>query len=268
MPDIFWAMLGVEVAQSAETEGRSGVLMIALAAVVLGATLQRASGTGVGLVVAPVLALLYGPAHGVLLTNVTTTVSGFLLTLTARRQVDWSAYRSIAVWSLPGACVGAILVKELTENILQIAVGTIVLVSLLTSMVIPQLPHLQGAWTRRAAGLIGGTFNTTAGVAAPAMVAYANVSRCGQASFAATMQPTFMTMGFVSVVLKSFVLPVDGGGLPPWWVLPSLGAAVALGSALGVALAHRISGEAARHVAVCLALAGGLLVLARGLGWA
>ena len=74
MPDIFWAMLGVEVAQSAETEGRSGVLMIALAAVVLGATLQRASGTGVGLVVAPVLALLYGPAHGVLLTNVTTTV--------------------------------------------------------------------------------------------------------------------------------------------------------------------------------------------------
>ena len=61
------------------------IIVIAALAILVGSVLQRVSGTGVGLVVAPTLALLLGPATGVLVTNATTTVSGFLIMLSARR---------------------------------------------------------------------------------------------------------------------------------------------------------------------------------------
>ncbi|WP_237770223.1 hypothetical protein [Ornithinimicrobium sp. CNJ-824] len=44
-------------------------------AIVVGATLQRVSGLGMGLVVAPLLAVLLGAGPGVLVANATTTVS-------------------------------------------------------------------------------------------------------------------------------------------------------------------------------------------------
>ena len=65
------------------------ILLAALAAVLVGTILQRVSGTGVGLVVAPVLSLLMGPGAGVLATNAATTCSGFLITLSVRRLVEW-----------------------------------------------------------------------------------------------------------------------------------------------------------------------------------
>ena len=52
-----------------------------LPAVVVGTILQRISGTGVGLVVAPVFTLILGGASGIFLANLTTAVSGALLTL-------------------------------------------------------------------------------------------------------------------------------------------------------------------------------------------
>ncbi len=51
------------------------MLWFAPLAVVVGACLQRASGTGVGLAVSPVLAFLFGPGPGVLITNTTTMLS-------------------------------------------------------------------------------------------------------------------------------------------------------------------------------------------------
>ena len=60
---------------------------VAAVAFLVGTVLQRVSGTGVGLVCAPILALLLGSAQGVLVTNATTTVSGFLIMLAVRRDI-------------------------------------------------------------------------------------------------------------------------------------------------------------------------------------
>lgn len=73
-------------------------------AILIGATLQRLSGTGVGLVVAPVLAVLIGPVAGILVTNATTVVSGVLILLSMRRDIEWRRY----VGFLPGIIVGAV----------------------------------------------------------------------------------------------------------------------------------------------------------------
>lgn len=242
------------------------MLALAVVAVLIGASLQRASGTGVGLVVAPVMALLFGPAEGVLLTNATTTLSGLLLTLTVWNDVDWKKIRSLSAWAIPGAILGAFLVSILPGSALQIIIGVIVLIALLVTFVVPQLPEVKSPWARRTAGAMGGCFNTTAGVAAPAMVIYANMSRWDQSSFAATMQPTFMVMGLMSVLLKVLVFPVPGMTMPPWWLLPVLAVTILLGAVIGTAISKRISKKAARNVANTLALIGGIVVLLRGLG--
>ena len=65
------------------------LLLVAAASVILGTVLQRVSGMGVGLVVSPTLALLLGPVAGVLLTNITTTVSAALIAITLWRDIDW-----------------------------------------------------------------------------------------------------------------------------------------------------------------------------------
>lgn len=244
-----------------------GMVVFVVVAVLVGAALQRASGTGVGLVVAPVLALMVGPGEGVLLTNSATVLSGLLLTLTAFRNVDWRTFRSLAIWAIPGAVFGAYLVSVLPAHLLQILIGLVVLTALLITVALPRLPHVTSPWARRTAGTIGGCFNTTAGIAAPAMVIYANLSRWDQVRFAATMQPTFLFMGLASVLLKVLAFPVPGMTLPPWWFYPVLALTILAGAGIGHLISKRISRQAARNVAMTLAFIGGVMVLLRGFGW-
>ncbi|GAA1398667.1 sulfite exporter TauE/SafE family protein [Luteococcus peritonei] len=240
------------------------LVVVAALAVLVGATLQRVSGTGVGLVVAPTLSLLLGASQGVLVTNAVTVVSGFVIMLTVLPRIDWDSFRWIITAALPGAVTGAWLVHALPAAWLQLVVGLVVLLALLTSLTLPELPRLGGRLPMLAAGLVGGLFNTTAGVAAPAMVVYARLSRWEQERFAATVQPTFMTMGALSVALKTATAPQGLSGLPPWWVLPAVVVDVLLGVWLGTRLSRHVPAGRARTLALCLAGIGGALAVAKG----
>ena len=156
------------------------VVLVAAAAILVGSVLQRLSGTGVGLVVAPVLAILLGPAVGVLTTNATTTVSGFLIMLAVRRDVDWRRYGLIAGTAVLGSLPAAWLVATLPAPVLQVILGAVVLGALATTFGLPQLPRWSGPLPTVLAGAVGGFFNTTAGVAAPVMVIYAKLSQWEQ----------------------------------------------------------------------------------------
>lgn len=248
-----------------ELTGVTIVLMVA--AVVVGASLQRVSGTGMGLVIAPLLTLLLGAGTGVLVSNATTTVSAFLLTLAVRRRVEWRRAALIGLFALPGAVLGALVVGSVPAAALQVLVGAVVLVALgISSLVswLGRLPHVRQPWVTPLAGLLGGAFNATAGVAAPVMVVHARLVRWSQAGFAATMQPVFMTMGALSVLAKTVVTPVVAW-VPPWWVAMLALVAVVVGIGVGSALAARVSSETARRTAVVLAALGGVSAVIRGL---
>lgn len=238
--------------------------VVAGCAVLLGALLQRLSGTGVGLVVAPILSLLIGPGPGVLVTNATTTVSGFLIMLTVIRDVDWRIYRRLALAAVFGAIPGALIVRELPLPWLQVVVGGVVLLAVLTTVAARNLPHVVSDRASIIAGFVGGLLNTTAGVAAPAMVIYSRLRRWPQVTFAATMQPVFMTMGALSVLLKTVFGSVPSSELPPWWAPIAIVVLVALGAWLGGRIARVVSSHAAARLAITLALLGGASTLARG----
>lgn len=242
-----------------------GLVFAAVAAILIGSTLQRLSGTGVGLVVAPVLALLMGPALGVFVTNSTTVVSGFLIMLAVIRDVDWKRYLLFLPMALLGAVPAAFMVRELDAAWLNIVIGAVVLVALALTFGTPSVPRIRSGFLTAAAGAVGGFLNTSAGVAAPAMVMYSRFARWDQRSFAATMQPTFMTMGIFSVATKLAVGATTFDQLPPWWLFPIIVVTVVVGIRLGAWLAGKVSLGTARTVAITLAGLGGAVAVVRGL---
>lgn len=242
-------------------------IALIVVAIVVGATLQRVSGLGMGLVVAPTLALLLGASEGVLVANATTTVSAFMLTLAVRRAVEWRRALLIGAAAVPGAVLGALLVGALPSAALQIVVGAVVLLGLGSGWLVDhlgRLPHLRRWWVTPGAGLVGGALNTIAGVAGPAMIVHSRLVRWGQAGFAATMQPVFMTMGGLSVLAKTFVAPVSAW-VPPWWLGAVVVGGVLVGIALGGYLSTRVSAAAARRTATIVAALGAAAALVRGL---
>lgn len=252
----------------------TGVEVIAVIgiAVLVGTVLQRLSGTGVGLVVAPVLAIVLGPGIGVLITNMTTVVSGLLIMIAVFPRIDWRRYLLLAPASLLGAVPGAWLVGQLPAGWLSIILGAIVLLALVVTFSLPQLPYLRGRSSGWVAGVVGGFFNTTSGVAAPVMVVYSRVSRWDQGSFAATMQPVFMTFGAVSAVSKLALGSVDTGavaagganGLALGWLFAGIAVTVLVGIAVGGLLSKHVPLTTARTLAMVLAGLGGLGAIVRG----
>ncbi|GAA4283524.1 hypothetical protein GCM10022261_10550 [Brevibacterium daeguense] len=242
-----------------------GVLLITVAAILIGSVLQRLSGTGVGLVVSPVLALLLGPSLGVFVTNSTTIVSGFLIMLAVLDRVDWKRFLIFLPTALLGAIPAGFVVRELDAAWLNIVIGSVVLLALGLTFGVPQMPQVRSRALTGAAGVIGGFLNTSAGVAAPAMVIYSRFARWDQRSFAATMQPTFMSMGIFSVSTKLAVGATTVDQLPPWWLFPIIIVTVVVGIRAGGWLSERVSISTARTLAITLAGAGGAVALIRGI---
>ena len=242
-----------------------GILALAVIAIIVGSTLQRVSGAGVGLVVAPTLALLLGPSIGVLATNIVTIISATTLTVVRRREIDWRRAGIVLAAAVPGALAGALLVRELSAAWLQIIIGGVVLIALAVT-----LARVRGEGRAHPAGIgvagaIGGLFNTTAGIAAPALVVFSRIDGWRQPGFGATLQPIFLGMGALSVAAK-LLLGATGfaAAPPPWWTLLIAVGAVAVGVLLGRLAARRASPELAARLAMTIAALGGLVALVRG----
>ena len=251
------------------------LLLVAASAVILGTVLQRVSGMGVGLVVSPTLALLLGPVTGVLLTNITTVVSAVLIGITLRHDIDWHRYRRLAPLIVVGSVPGALLVGAADRHWLEVIIGVALIGTLLTTALV-RIPPMSGRLPAAAAGTAGGFLNTAVGVAAPAMLVYAQATNWQQRSFAATLQPIFGTMGLVSVLVK-----VGLGAAPLIGAIFALGWTPCLGPTLGGVMTVAAGTEgataargAALVTAYCLGLGLPFVVLAfgsasalRGVGW-
>ncbi|KAA0918883.1 sulfite exporter TauE/SafE family protein [Dietzia sp. ANT_WB102] len=241
------------------------LLLVAAASVILGTVLQRVSGMGVGLVVSPTLVLLLGPVTGVLLTNLTTTVSATLIAITLRRDIDWRRYRRLAPLIVVGSVLGALLVRAVDRSWLEVVIGTLLLATLATTALV-RMPPVSGPIPAAVAGTAGGFLNTAVGVAAPAMLIYAHATNWTQRSFAATLQPIFGTMGAVSVITKVGLGAAPITDLPPLIVIALVVAMVPVGITLGGPISRRVSAETGRRLAVVVVTAGALTTLGRGVG--
>ena len=241
------------------------VVVAIVAAVLVGTVLQRVVGMGVGLVVAPVLAIALGPVAGVFVTNATTVVSGVLIMLSVISRVQWRQYLLFLPGVVVGAVPAALLVGMMDGAWLSILIGAVVLVALALTLATPRLPRVRSRGLSLATGLVGGFLNTASGVAAPAMAIHARLTRWEQQSFAATLQPTFATMGIVSVCAKLATGTTTLAELPPPWIFPLIVVTVLCGVTVGAWLARRVPPRVARTAAFTIAGAGAVSAVLRGI---
>lgn len=239
----------------------SAVLL--LVAVVVGGVSQRVTGMGFALVTAPFLVLLLGPVGGVLVVNVCAAMTSSLILLRSRRDVAWRRFAVLGGAAVVGIVPGAVLAQTAPSAWLELVVGALVLLALATTLVARRAPAVTGTAPAVVTGLVAGAMNATAGVGGPAFSVYAVASRWPQRSFAATLQPLFITTGLVSFGSK---LVIDPSSLPPlaWWVWLGIAGALGLGVLLGDRAAGHLSQRAARTGLLVVATTGAATIAVRG----
>lgn len=248
-----------------------GVLVLLVVAIMVGGALQRVSGMGFGLVVGPFLVLLVGPVEGVLLVNLVGGVMAMLLVGRVLRRVDWRRYAWLAGTSVAMSVPAAILLRDASTAVLEIAIGAIVIGAMILAQ---STSRLRGERRRRFSardprpllitGAASGFTSVAAGVGGPPLAVYAVLDRWDPAAFAATAQPFFMTNALAAMTAK---LVFSGAALPALtaWEWLAIAGALVGGIVLGELLAPRVSREATRRALIGISYLGGAAALLRGL---
>ncbi|MGZ3527304.1 MAG: TSUP family transporter [Nocardioides sp.] len=231
--------------------------MVALA-VLLGAWIQSVAGLGMGLVAAPVVAVVAPDLMPELPLWFGLMVSASVLVLD-HRHVDWRAVG----WTLPARAVGTVpgvwLVVVFTDTQIGVAVGVMVLVAVLVSwrtLTIPVTPA-----TMVAAGFVGGVGGTATSIAGPAV---ALLFQHGRPSEVRATLAVFFAGG---VLMSLTGLAVAGRFTTASMGLAALCAPlVALGLWVGTRTRDRLPRERFRRVVLLVCAASAIALLVRALG--
>jgi uncharacterized membrane protein YfcA len=235
--------------------------MIGAAAVLfIAAVVRSALGFGDAVVAMPILAMVLGLRTATPLVAFVGPTISILILAAHWRKVDFRAAGRLVVATIIGIPFGVYGLSHLPETPLKIALGAIVLVYGLASLVRPgrrmtterrHVPWIVG-WV---AGVLGGAYNTNG----PPIVAYGMLRGWPPESFRATLQGYFLPTGLAIVA---------GHGLAGLWTptvfraylyaLPGIVIGVLLGGLLNKRLPHALF---AKLVYASLALMGAAMLL-------
>ncbi len=147
-------------------------MLLAIVAVLLGATLQAATGFGFALVAAPLMAAVLGPRSAISAIVVLAVVITVLMLAAERRRPQIEAREAIALvaWATPGLVAGAIVLRLVPERALEVLVALAVLSAV--ALRLRWRPRARGWSHRRAAmsALTSGVLSTSTGIGGPPLV--------------------------------------------------------------------------------------------------
>jgi uncharacterized membrane protein YfcA len=243
------------------------VAVVLIAAVLIGAVLQRITGMGLGLVAGPVLSVALGPAAGVTVVNGLSVVNAANNAWAVRARTDWRRFGYLAGGLVLGSVPAAFVVTAIDGPWLLITVGLLVMAALGVTMVKTERPRIspRARVPMVVTGVAGGFMSTLVGIAAPAFTIYSRITGWDYRDFVATLHPVILIANTVSFVVKLIVLGgVDVGGLP-WWIWAVALVTIFIGAWFGDRLNDRMSSEGMRKLATLLAFAGAGTLLVEGL---
>lgn len=232
------------------------IAVIALA-VLLGSFVQAVAGLGVGLVTAPVIAVLEPALMPTLPLLFGLLVSGLSLA-GERHHVDWPAIG----WSLPGRIPGTLLgiglVLAFTSAQLGIAVAIMVLVAVLLSVRSLSVPVNRA--TLLAAGFASGVTGTATSIGGPPIALLFQHRRPSQ------VRATLAVFFFIGVVLSLTGLAITGSiPLDSVIVAALVSPLLMLGIWVGTRVRGRLPRDRFRVAVLAVCAASAVVLLARSL---
>jgi len=194
---------------------------LAALAVFAGAVLQSATGFGFALVAAPILFALLGPQQAVT-AGVLLGLALNVLTLATERRWPAILRRDAALllaWSLPGLALGALALRELSEQLLSAVVAVAVIAALALRVrsrsrsTRPAGDRVRPvpAWQAPAAGITSGALSTSTSLSGPPLVFYLLARATAPAAMRDTLATIFVVQALLGVpallLTRTFELP-------------------------------------------------------------
>jgi uncharacterized membrane protein YfcA len=228
---------------------------------------QASVGFGFGFFVAPAALGAFRPAQAVtLLLLLALLINALVLYAEGReREIDGRSTLLLCGWALPGIVAGALVVKELHADVLQVAIGVgIVLAALLQARmgVATSARHKEQALA--AGGLCAGALTTATSLNGPAVVL--TLARAGLRGHLLrdTAAAAFLVLGVAGTAVLA-TLADAGHSLPDWPLLAALVPAVAVGHRIGAGLFRRLDAEGHQRLVLAAAVAAGTVSVVAGL---
>lgn len=235
-------------------------LLIALAAVAVGATIMGAVSFGMGLVVAPVLLLFLAPQDAIVTVNAIIPILLSFVLLSTSRHLRWRELRGMALGGVLAVPLGASLLYVANPTLLRIIIGGAILgLGLLNLLNLP-LPMAR----RPGAGLLVGFLTalsiTTLSIGGPLAAAYVVAQQWRREQLRAALAFYFVCVYAAAFALYAYLGLVRTETLGNIaLLLPSL----AVGFGLGALLARRMNESVFRYVAIGVIITGSLVLLGR-----
>jgi uncharacterized protein len=238
--------------------------------VVVGMAVQASVGFGFGFFAAPAALATLRPAQAVTLMLLLALLINALILWTEgrEREVDARAIALLFAWALPGIVGGALVVRHLDANVLQVLIGVgIVLAAALqtrSTREAAQQPAHHARTVLAGGGLAAGALTTATSLNGPVVVLA--FTRAGMRGYLLrdSAAAVFIALAIAGTVALA-TLARAGHGLPSWPLLVALVPAVLVGHRVGAALFHRLDDERHRRLVLAAAMVAGTVSIVIGL---
>lgn len=240
-------------------------MTLLLASVFVGAVLQRVSGIGFAMVVAPFTIIAIGPAQGVVLVQMCGVASAIIVLTQVFRDVHWKTYLVLLPATAVGIVVGTMFVSRFPSAQAEVISAIVMLCMLAASVAVGYIrEYPRNAGTLTAAGGLAGAMTVLAGVGGVALTSLKEATRWDQRSFVATLQPYLITLSTGTVLARLAAAPEAWPALSAF-VWMGIVAVMVVGMLFGSQLARWIKAHHAAQLTLALSLIGAVAALADGI---
>ena len=233
-------------------------LLIALLAVVVGATIMGTVSFGMGLVVAPVLLLFLDPKSAIVTVNAIIPILLLFVLLTTWRHLQFNRLKGMAIGGILAVPLGVLVLDSANPTALRIIIGVAILCLGVLNLLNIQLPMAQ----RRGSGLLVGFLTslsiTTLSIGGPLAAAYIIAQNWEREQMRAALAFYFLCSYIVAFAVYAAIGLVDRDTL---FNIALLVPSLVVGFGIGAFLARRMDTAVFRYVAIGVIITGSVVLL-------
>jgi uncharacterized protein len=230
---------------------------IVAVAIILASCMQASIGFGMGMLAAPIVAIVDpGLIPGTLI--MLATLLTVFVVIREHQDIDLSGTGWALVGRVPGTIAGALLLAALPERALALALAAVVLAGVvLTSTGWIPVPHRRNLML---AGATSGVLGTATSIGGPPMaLVWQNTTG---ARLRGTMSGFFLVGSLMSIAVLTLTGAVDGRTVSSFAVLMP---AVVIGYGLSRLVNHLLDRQRQRWIAIAISAVGAIVLIVRQL---